>query len=222
MTTGTKLTKADYRSMTTAELEEMRALLRSLDDAQWEVPSLCTGWKVRHVVGHLCLGATTSPLKLPVLTAPYGFNLAKASSAKSFDYGEEHTPAELLDTFETVVCGPGLPGLAKLAPPNEFFVDKLIHNQDMRRPLGLPRGIPAERLVAAMDVLPGLGGTAFLKAKRVTTGLRFEATDIDHAVGDGPEVRGPAEPLVLAMSGRPVALDELDGDGVATLRTRIT
>lgn len=226
MTTATatpsKLSKAEYRAMTAAELEEMRTLLRSLDDAQWETPSLCEGWKVRHVVGHLCLGATTSPLKLPVLIAPYGFSVAKASSAKSFEYGESHTPAELLETFEQVVCGPGLPGLAKLAPADEFFVDKVIHNQDIRRPLGLRREIPPEHLVATMDVLPRLGGTAFLKSKRVTTGLRFVATDVDHAVGEGPELRGPAEPLILAMSGRAVGLDELTGDGVEVLRTRIT
>jgi uncharacterized protein (TIGR03083 family) len=218
----TKLSKAEYRAMSAAELDDMRTLLRSLDDDQWDVPSLCEGWKVRHVVGHLCLGATTSPLRLPLLIAPYGFNIAKASSAKSFEYGESHSPAELLDTFEQVVCADGRPGLAKIAPADEFFVDKVIHNADIRRPLGLAREIPAERLVAAMDVLPRLGGTAFLKSKRLTGGLRFVATDVDHAVGDGPEVRGPADPLVLAMSGRPVGLDELTGDGVDLLRTRIT
>lgn len=72
-----------------------------------------------------------------------------------------------------------------------------------------------------MDVLPGLGATAFLKAKPLTSGLRFVATDVDHAVGAGAEVRGPGEALVLVMSGRPASLDELDGDGVATLRGRI-
>lgn len=76
-----------------------------------------------------------------------------------------------------------------------------------------------ERLVASLDVLPRLGG--FLKSKRHTRGLRFVATDIGHEVGDGAEVRGSAEALILAMSGRPVSLPELDGDGVDVLRSRI-
>jgi uncharacterized protein (TIGR03382 family) len=34
---------------------------------------------------------------------------------------------------------------------------------------------------------------------------------------DGPEISGPALALLLAITGRRVALDELDGPGVATL-----
>jgi len=51
-------------------------------------------------------------------------------------------------------------------------------------------------------------------------GLRFVATDLDWAEGDGPEVRGPALSLLLAMGGRTVAIDECEGDGVAVLRAR--
>ena len=103
--------------------------------------------------------------------------------------------------------------------PGEFFVDKLIHDQDIRRPLGLARDIPADHLVAALDTIPRIGG--FLKSNRNAKGLRLVGTDVRHTVGDGPEVRGPAEAVVLAVSGRTVALPELDGDGVAVLRERI-
>lgn len=218
--TRTKPTKADYQRMTRFELEAMSAHLHTLSDAQWDAPSLCEGWNVRHVIGHICMGSTMSPLALPVRIAPYGFNIAKASSLESYKYGDSHTPAELLSTFDRVLLGPDArPGLGKVAPPNEWFLDKVIHNQDIRRPAGVTREIPEEHLVAAIDLLPGMGG--FIKSKRHTRGLRFVATDVDHAVGDGPEVRGPAEPLILAMSGRPVGLDELEGDGVAVLRERI-
>lgn len=219
-TTRSKPTKRDYQRMTRAELEAMSAHLHSLAPQQWDAPSLCRGWKIRHVVGHMCLGSTMSPLALPVRALPYGFNIAKASSKESYKHGEHHGPDELLETFDRVLLGDEpRPGLGKVAPPNEWFVDKLIHNQDIRRPIGVTREIPSEHLVAAIDVLPGLGG--FLKSKRHTRGLRFVATDIDHAVGDGPEVRGPAEPLILAMSGRAVGLDELEGEGVEVLRERI-
>jgi uncharacterized protein (TIGR03083 family) len=213
-------TKPAHQRMTRVELEAMSEHLHALTDAEWDAPSLCDGWKIRHVVGHICMGSTMSPLALPVRIAPYGFNIAKASSTESYKYGDAHTPAELLATFDGVLLGTDArPGLGKVAPPNEWFVDKLIHNEDVRRPLGVVREIPEEHLVAAIDLLPRMGG--FIKSKRHTKGLRFVATDISHGVGQGPEVRGPAVPLVLAMSGRPVGLDELEGDGVAILRERI-
>jgi len=218
--TVTKPTKQDYQAMTRAELDELSALLHSFSDAQWDKPSLCDGWKVRHVIGHICMGSTTSPIALIPRLAPYRFNLPLASSRESFKYGEAHTPSEMLDTFDRVVVAQPRPGLGRLAPPNEWFVDKLIHQQDIRRPQGLTRTVAPSHLVAALDALPRLGG--FIQSKRVCKGLTFTAIDVDHSVGRGPEVRGPGEALVLAMSGRPIGLTELEGDGVATLRERIT
>jgi uncharacterized protein (TIGR03083 family) len=217
VTTGTK---DQFVVLTRDELGDLRALLHELTDAQWDRDSLCAGWKVRHVVGHLCLGSQISPWQLPAKTARFRFNVAKASSMLSFEYGEHHRRDELLDTFDWLAAHPGKPGLAKIVPVGEYFTDKLIHHQDIRRPLGLPREIPAERLVAALDALPKIGG--FLKSRRTTRGLRLVATDLDHRVGEGPEVRGPAEALILAGSGRPVGLAELSGPGLPLLADRIT
>jgi hypothetical protein len=51
-------------------------------------------------------------------------------------------------------------------------------------------------------------------------GLRLRATDQDWSAGDGPEVSGPIEALALAATGRPVALDDLAGEGLPILRAR--
>jgi uncharacterized protein (TIGR03083 family) len=189
MTAVTTRTKtADYRRMTRAELEDLSGLLHSFSEVQWDAPSLCEGWKVRHVIGHICMGSTMSPFALPVRLVPYKFDLPRASSEESFKYGEAHTPTELLDVFDRVVVARRKPGLGKVAPANEWFVDKLIHNQDVRRPQGLHREIPEEHLVAAIEELPRIGG--FLRSKRVCKGLRFHATDVDHAVGEVPRCAG--------------------------------
>lgn len=55
-------------------------------------------------------------------------------------------------------------------------------------------------------------------AKQLVAGVRLRATDGDLVIGDGPEVRGPALALLLAVSGRKVGLDDLDGPGVSTLQ----
>jgi hypothetical protein len=79
--------------------------------------------------------------------------------------------------------------------------------------------MPEERLVAALDIIPGLGG--FVASKKRVAGLRLVATDVGWSHGDGPEVRGTGEAVLLAASGRPATLDELEGDGVRTLHERI-
>ena len=61
----------------------------------------------------------------------------------------------------------------------------------------------------------------FYVGQKLLRGLRVRATDADWTAGDGPEVAGPIQALVLTLSGRMVALDELDGDGLATLRRRV-
>jgi uncharacterized protein (TIGR03083 family) len=110
-------------------------------------------------------------------------------------------------------------GLGRVVPTREAFVDHLIHQQDIRRPLGRPRSIAPDRLVAALDALPRIGG--LLKSKKRMAGLRWRATDVDWAFGDGPEIAGPAESLVLLSSGRPAPIDDVSGDGVAPLRERL-
>lgn len=60
-----------------------------------------------------------------------------------------------------------------------------------------------------------------LGARRRIRGLRLRATDIDWTHGHGPEVTGPGEALLMAMSGRPTALADLDGPGLATLAERL-
>ena len=47
-----------------------------------------------------------------------------------------------------------------------------------------------------------------------------DGADADWSHGTGPEVKGPILSLVMAMTGRTVADDDLAGDGVATLRSR--
>jgi mycothiol maleylpyruvate isomerase-like protein len=60
------------------------------------------------------------------------------------------------------------------------------------------------------------------RRKKRIDGLRLVATDVDWSHGTGPEVTGPAMPIVMAMTGRAAGLDELGGEGLATLRRRMT
>jgi uncharacterized protein (TIGR03083 family) len=211
--------KADYDSLRWAELASISELLHELSDEQWDVPSLCEGWRVRDVISHMCVGYTTPMTAMLAKVARRRFNVPKASYEESMAFGSAHTPSEILAVFDEIHTKHVRKGIAKVIKPTEGLVDHLIHHQDIRRPLGLPRPMPEDRLVAALDVVPGLGG--FVASKKRTAGLRLIATDIGWSHGDGPEVSGPGEAILLTASGRPVALDELQGDGVETLRGRL-
>jgi hypothetical protein len=55
-------------------------------------------------------------------------------------------------------------------------------------------------------------------ARRRLRGLRLTATDIDWSAGEGAEVRGPVQALLLLLTGRTkAALPQLSGPGTERL-----
>lgn len=211
----------EYRRLVKDELGDFSQFLHSLDEDQWDGPTLCEGWRARDVVGHMCVGYQMKLTTFPVLLAKNKGNVARGSHLMSIEFGSSHTPEQILTVFDAYTAEADTinRGLIRIIPDHERMTDHLIHHQDIRRPLGAHREIPTERLVAALDALPRIGG--FLQSKKKAAGLRFVATDVDWTHGQGPEVRGPAESLVLAISGRPAGLDDLEGDGLRDLTRRV-
>ena len=60
-----------------------------------------------------------------------------------------------------------------------------------------------------------------VNSKTLVKGLKLSAVDADFESGSGPEVTGRVLDLVLAMAGRPEALTDLTGSGVAEIRRRM-
>ncbi len=209
----------DYLELMWEESADMAAFLAELPDAEWDTQSLCSGWNIKAVISHMVLGHTTPMPRMLAIVARYGFNIPKASADMSSRYAAEHSAPELRAEWQEVVAQRMRKGIARMIPAKEGFFDHFVHHQDMRRPLGRARSIPEQRTVAALEVMPTIGG--FVGSKGRAKGLRWTATDVGWSWGDGPEVAGPGEALVLAASGRGVALDELSGDGVAMLRSRL-
>jgi hypothetical protein len=98
------------------------------------------------------------------------------------------------------------------------LVDGVIHQQDIRRPLGMPRDIPAERLLLA---LRGALTAPVIRGFWRVRGVRLVATDLDWSTGTGPEVRGRAEALMMTIAGRRGVVGELSGPGQQKLADRI-
>jgi uncharacterized protein (TIGR03083 family) len=96
--------------------------------------------------------------------------------------------------------------------------ETIIHSEDIRRPLGIKHDYPADALIQVADFFKT--SNLIIGTKRRIDGLTLRATDATWSHGTGPEVSGPMLSLVMAMTGRKPALEDLSGEGVATLRDR--
>ena len=196
------------------ERAEFADFLATVTPEQWEGPTLCTQWRVRDVVAHVISYEELSKAGLVGRFLRGGLAPDRVNAVGVRDYGDR-SPDELVALLRNHLTPRGLTAGfgGRIA-----LTDGLIHHQDIRRSLDQPRTIPAERMTTALE----FGRTApTLHARSRTRGLRLVATDIGWSAGDGPAVEGPAEPLLMAVAGRPAALPELSGPGAQTLAERI-
>lgn len=204
----------DLSDLATAERRDLADYLDTLTEQQWQRPSLCPGWTVRDVVGHL---PSYDELGWPAVLALFvrsGFSLDRCNQV-----GVEHSRRLSTEQLAARVRTHAVPrGITALFGGAIALTDGMIHHQDIRRALGHPRTVPEQRLVAALTFLPRARA---LPAPANASGLRLVATDLDWTYGTGPEVNGPGEALLVALAGRPQALTELSGPGLATLSERV-
>jgi uncharacterized protein (TIGR03083 family) len=198
--------------------EERRALadlLDTLTPEQWATPSLCAGWTVREVAAHLVVPFEVSvpSLMLRLVRSLGSYDRAMDGATREVAARPTTELAARLRANADHRFTPPMSG------PEAPLTDVVVHGQDIRRPLGIAHGIEPEHLRVALDRMAG-GALGFVPRSRVA-GLRFEATDLDWSAGDGALVRGPAEAILLAITGRPVALADLEGDGADRLADRI-
>lgn len=196
------------------EREEFAALLEGLSPQQWESPTLCEKWRVRDVVAHV-IGY--DPLNRPQLMRRMAKGVVTSGGANTVGVAEYagRSPEELTALVHHYAEPQGLTAGfgGRIA-----LTDGMIHQQDIRRPLGIPRAIDPERLRVALDF--SLFAPRIRGAWRAR-GVRLVATDVDWCHGKGAEVRGTGEALLMVMAGRRAAMDDLDGPGKAKLAQHI-
>jgi uncharacterized protein (TIGR03083 family) len=203
--------KSDVWTLVHAERRALIADLEQLDDAQWEIPSLCAGWTVHDVVAHLIDVAMTTRLGFVADMARARFDFDRQNES-GIDRARGTSPAETVQRLRDVVSRTSGPP----APLDTRIVEEVLHGEDIRRPLGLTRTYPPAAVVRSLQQQARMPAS-FGGAKELVARIRLTATDIDLSIGDGPEVRGPLLALLLAVTGRRVALDELEGKGLARL-----
>ena len=200
------------------ERRELADLLEGLSDEQWDVPSLCAGWRVRDVAAHLTL-AHMGPGRAAVeaVRARGSFDAMVRDTALR----RARAPRQ-----ELVLALRAMVGSRRRAPgisPLEPLLDVLVHGQDVTLPLGLQRAVPldAATTVATRVWTADWPLSRAFSARRRLQGLQLVADDVDWSVGDGPRVEGPVEALLLVLTGRTAAVrHRLRGPGAGVLAGR--
>jgi uncharacterized protein (TIGR03083 family) len=204
----------DTWGMIRAERASLVDDLAGLPQSAWDKASLCGGWSVRDVVAHMIATASMTPPKFFARLATNGFRFNAMAEKNIQEVTAGRSDRDLVELFRSRID-------ARTAPPGpatSWLGETVVHGEDVFRALGGYREHPIEHVIAVADFYKN--SNLLIGAKRRIDGVTLRATDTDWTHGSGPEVSGPAIALVLAMTGRKAALDDLTGGGVATLRER--
>ncbi len=193
--------------------------VEALGEARAGDPTLCSGWDVRTLTGHLL-----QPIRVPswrfLITAARVRSMARACDVIAVRLSDRPL-ADLAHELRDKAGTPARPWYIGAAGP---YADSCIHLRDLAQPQGLDVTVPVERWAAVLDIIVSpRGQESFLPAKGFLDGLRWRATDTDPAWvwGEGPVVEGTAEALAMTMSGRTAYLDQVTGEGADRVRQRL-
>ena len=195
-------------------------LLATLTDDQWDHPSLCEGWTVRHVAAHLTLQQErVGDALLFMARHP---SLLRSPTMNRVIHGSAVLQAKL-PTDEIIRRIRSMIGSRRhnaFLSDREPLIDILVHGQDIAVPLRLELAMPVDATAEAATRVWRIRNTwlGSVNRKLPLDGHRLSATDTDWSVGDGIEVRGPIGALLLLVTGRPAALAQLSGEGAEALK----
>ena len=190
-----------------ADRRDLAGALDGLTAAQWDAPSLCDGWAVRHVVAHLTMPLRYSPPRFLLRLAAAGGSFRKMSDGVARRDGELPR-AQLIATLRDRATYPWKPPGGGL---EASLTHQVVHGLDITAALGTGRRIPDEAMAAVLDTVTGPQSTKHFGVD--LSGVELQATDLDWSHGQGAPLRGTAADLVLLVTGRRVPEGALSGPG---------
>lgn len=200
-----------------AERLDLADFLQTLDDHEWTVASLCSGWTVHDVAAHLTLSTRQTTLATLARVARARGDIDAVFSGWARERAAVYGPSELIAQLRATA---GSPHRLAISSPFDPLLDVLVHGQDIARPLGRERPVPLERAIPALE---HAWTSPFYGAPKRYSGLRFVATDANWSTGDGPcEVHAPVSDLLLLATGRAAGLSEVTGPGAAEAIARLS
>lgn len=193
------------------ERRRLAADLGNVRDDQWRLSSLCPGWDVHDVVAHLVDTARTGRVAFvrDLLAARMDFDRANEFGIARH---KRQNPRDTVDALKQAAH------LTKTPPANlaTRLVEAIVHGEDIRRPLGIVGKYPEPAVVQAL-VHQLRTPVSFGGGRERAAGLRLIDRRSGVTWGQGDDVEAEAIDLLLAISGRSVNQNRLDGSGAARL-----
>jgi uncharacterized protein (TIGR03083 family) len=197
-----------------AERSALAEDLSDLSAEQWPHSTLCGQWDVEEVVAHLTAAASLNRWRWVRSMLGARFRVDVHNQRRLVEH-RGSTPAETLDQFRAIIASTTAPSGHTPA----YLGEVVVHAQDIRQPLGLPRTPDVDALTPVAEFF---ARRDFTVASRTTVaGLQLRADDGPFATGTGPLVSGSTLALVMSMAGRAPYVGQLDGPGVPTLQARV-
>ncbi|TWP47854.1 maleylpyruvate isomerase family mycothiol-dependent enzyme [Lentzea tibetensis] len=190
-------------------------LLEQLSDDEWARPSLCSGWTVRDVAGHLAWQCTPDVGRSLVVLLKARGDVNRLIHLTAVEHATRPTTQLVAEIRALIGTHKHPPGVGAA----EVLIDNLVHSQDIAVPLDRPLPLAQDAAAAAADRVWSRGWP--FHARKKFAGYRLSATDCDWSAGTGAEVRGPMEALLMVLTGRLTALSRLHGEGAAGLTTQL-
>lgn len=197
-----------------AERAALAEDLAELSPEQWRHSTLCEQWDVEQVVAHLTAAASLNRWQWVRSMLGARFR-ADVHNQRQLVEHRGSTPAETLDRFHAIIGSTTAPSGHTPA----YLGEVVVHVQDIRQPLGLPRTPDIDALTTVADFFARRDFA--VSSRTAVAGLQLRADDGPFTTSTGALVTGSTLALVMSMAGRAPYVDQLDGPGVQTLRARV-
>ena len=197
-----------------AERTALAEDLSSLTAAQWRNGTLCGQWDVEEVVAHLTATASLNQWRWMWSMLGARFHADTHNQRRMAEH-RGNTPIETLERFRAITGSTTAPSGHTAA----YLGEVVVHAQDIRQPLGMPRTPDVDALTPVAAFFARRNFT--VSSRTAAAGLQLRADDGPFTTGTGPLVIGSTLSFVMSMAGRAHYVDQLDGPGVSTLRARI-
>jgi uncharacterized protein (TIGR03083 family) len=192
-----------------AERRELAGVLDRLSPGEWDAPTLCAEWSVRHVVAHLTMPFRYSMPRFlrEIVKAGGRFQrMSDAAARRDAALPVAQLIAAVRDNAEHSWRPPG-------GGYEGALTHDVIHSLDITRALGIELAIPAEPMTAVLDTVAGPKSRGFFGVH--SGGVELRAVDLDWSCGSGPPLLGRAQDLALLLTGRSVPPGAFEGAGAA-------
>lgn len=121
--------------------------LETLTEAEWTTPTQCDAWTIEDLAAHLITPFEVATPRFLATLARNRFDFDRTMIALSAWVGGRHTRAELVAKLRANAENRWTP---PRSGPEVVLTEIVVHSQDIRRPLGRPCPVPAERVEAAL------------------------------------------------------------------------